>query len=215
MIMRAKLTSLAIALAVVLTGCVTSPPGEPNRTRDGALAGALFGGVLGGAIGDGSAQGIAIGATAGALAGGAIGQSLDRQAADLRGSLNNDDIRIVNTGNELIVTMPEGILFDFGSAAVRPGLQDDLAILARNLQEYPNTTVDVIGHTDNVGSASFNQDLSAQRADNVARTLARNGVSPNRLRSFGRGENEPIASNLTDQGRQQNRRVEVVIRPIG
>lgn len=213
MIIRAKLTLLATASALVLTGCVTTPGGEQNRTRDGLIVGGLSGAVIGGAVSD-SVGGAAIGATVGAIAGGLIGQTLDQQARDLRGSLNNDDIQIINTGSELIVRMPEGILFDFGSAAIRPGLQRDLAVLARNLNDYPNTTVDVIGHTDSVGSAAVNQDLSAARAENVARALARNGVAPSRLRSFGRGENEPIESNLTDFGRQQNRRVEVIIRPI-
>jgi outer membrane protein OmpA-like peptidoglycan-associated protein len=85
--------------------------------------------------------------------------------------------------------------------------------MARNLQQYPASTVDVIGHTDNTGSADYNQDLSARRASAVAGVLLEQGVDPARVRSFGRGENEPVATNLTPEGRQQNRRVEIIIRP--
>jgi outer membrane protein OmpA-like peptidoglycan-associated protein len=126
----------------------------------------------------------------------------------------NDRIRIENTGEQLIVTMPDGILFDFDSAAIRAGLQADLRALARNLQQYPNTTVDVVGHTDSQGSAEYNMDLSARRASAVAGVLLEEGVSPLRVRSFGRGEEQPVATNLTPEGRAQNRRVEVIIRPI-
>jgi outer membrane protein OmpA-like peptidoglycan-associated protein len=213
MILKAKMTILATASVLALTGCVTSDP-NANRTRDGAIIGGLLGGVLGAANSDNQLAGAALGATAGALAGGAIGQALDRQARDLRGSLSNDQIRIENTGEELVVTMPEGILFDIDSAAIRASLQADLRALARNLQAYPNTTVDVIGHTDNTGSAQYNQDLSARRAQAVSGVLLEAGISPSRVRSFGRGENEPVATNLTPEGRQQNRRVEVIIRPI-
>jgi len=209
---KPKMIAVMTLSAVVLTGCVTSDP-NANRTRDGAIMGGIIGGFLGAANSDNSLRGAAIGTAAGALAGGAIGAALDRQAQDLRGSLSNDDIRITNTGDELIVTMPEGILFDIDSAAIRASLQSDLRALARNLQQYPNTTVDVIGHTDNTGSAAYNQDLSARRAQAVAGVLLQEGVAPSRVRSYGRGEDQPVASNLTPEGRQQNRRVEVIIRP--
>jgi outer membrane protein OmpA-like peptidoglycan-associated protein len=215
MIMRNKFTILATVSALALSGCVTNsvePMGE--RTQSGAIIGGMLGAAAG-AIGNSSdpGMGAVVGGAAGALAGGAIGAALDRQARDLSGDLSNDDIRIVNTGQELIVTMPEGILFDIDSASIRASLQGDLRALARNLQDYPNTTVDVIGHTDNTGSAAYNQDLSARRAQAVAGVLLEEGVSPGRVRSFGRGEDQPVASNLTPDGRAQNRRVEVIIRP--
>jgi outer membrane protein OmpA-like peptidoglycan-associated protein len=216
MIFRTKLTILATASALALSGCVTNsaqPMGE--RTQSGAILGGILGAAAG-AIGNDSDPGLGavVGGAAGALAGGAIGAALDRQAQDLRGNLSNDDIRIQNTGEELIVTMPEGILFDIDSAAIRASLQSDLRALARNLQQYPNTTVDVIGHTDNTGSAQYNQDLSSRRAQAVAGVLLEAGVAPSRVRAFGRGETEPVATNLTPDGRQQNRRVEVIIRPV-
>lgn len=211
-----KIVVVATIAALALSGCV-SPTGQPmgERTQGGAIIGGMVGGFLGAnASEENRLRNAALGAAAGAVAGGAIGASLDRQAQDLRGSLANDQIMIRNTGNELIVTMPDGILFDIDSAAIRASLQSDIRVLARNLQQYPDTTVDVIGHTDNTGSAGYNQDLSARRAQAVAGVLLEQGVSPARVRAFGRGESEPVASNLTPEGRQQNRRVEIIIRPI-
>jgi outer membrane protein OmpA-like peptidoglycan-associated protein len=122
-------------------------------------------------------------------------------------------VQIVNTGRELIVTMPQDILFDVDSTFVQPSLRSDLRALATNLQQYPNSSVAVIGHTDNTGTAAYNQDLSSRRANAVANILIDAGVSAGRVRAIGRGEDEPIASNLSAAGRQQNRRVEIVIRP--
>ncbi len=218
MTIRTKIIAVTVISTLGLTGCVTNTVNtdpNANRTRDGAIIGGILGGFLGASTNDSNpGTGLLVGATAGALAGGAIGQALDRQARDLRGTLSDDRISITNTGNELVVTMPEGILFDVDSASIRAQLQSDIRALARNLQQYPNTTVEVIGHTDNTGSAGYNQDLSSRRASAVAGVLLEQGVAPSRVRSFGRGENEPVASNLTPQGRQQNRRVEIIIRPV-
>ena len=205
---------LAIA-ALGLGACVpTNTDPNANRTRDGAIVGGMLGGFLGAVSNDDNrGRNAVLGAAAGAAVGGIVGNVLDRQAADLRGSLSNDQIQINNTGEELIVTMPGGILFDVDSAAIRPSLQADIRALANNLQQYPDSTVDVIGHTDNTGSASYNPDLSARRSSSVAGVLLEAGVDPWRVRSFGRGEQEPIADNLTETGRQQNRRVEIIIRP--
>ncbi|MDG4649979.1 OmpA family protein [Roseibacterium sp. SDUM158017] len=217
MTISAKFTMIAAAGALALTGCVQTTAADPNanRTRDGAIVGGMLGAFLGAASDDDNrGRNAVFGAAAGAIAGGAIGAALDRQAQDLRANLSNDRIVIQNTGEELIVTMPEGILFDFDSAAIRASLQSDLRALARNLRQYPETTVDVIGHTDSEGSAEYNMDLSARRASAVAGVLLEEGVAPFRVRSFGRGESQPVATNLTPEGRAQNRRVEVVIRPM-
>lgn len=213
---NSKLAILATVSALALSGCVGMAP-QPmgERTQSGAIIGGMLGGFLGATNNDSDpALGAVVGAAAGALAGGAVGAALDRQAQDLRGTLANDQIMIRNTGSELVVTMPDGILFDVDSAAIRASLQSDLRALARNLQQYPNTTVDVLGHTDSDGSAAYNQDLSARRAQAVAGVLLEEGVAPSRVRALGRGESEPVASNLTPEGRQQNRRVEVIIRPM-
>jgi outer membrane protein OmpA-like peptidoglycan-associated protein len=205
---------LASIAAFGLAGCVQSPPGEPNRTRDGALIGAGVGAAAGALLGDGSrADEIAAGAVIGGLVGGGIGQQLDRQAAELRRDLGDDRITITNTGQQLIVTMPQDVLFATDSAALRPDLQSDIRALGRSLLQYPNTSVQVIGHTDNTGSAAYNQDLSERRARSVAAVLFQEGVSGTRVTSIGRGEAQPIASNQTPEGRQQNRRVEFVITP--
>jgi outer membrane protein OmpA-like peptidoglycan-associated protein len=211
-----RILTLSLVSAVGLTACEPAYLQDPNqnRTRDGAILGGMLGAFLGAAADDDNrGRNAVLGAAAGAAVGGAIGYSLDQQAADLRASMANDNIVIDNRGDHLMVTMPDGILFDTDSAAIRAGLQADLRAMARNLQQYPASTVDVIGHTDNTGSADYNQDLSARRASAVAGVLLEQGVDPARVRSFGRGENEPVATNLTPEGRQQNRRVEIIIRP--
>jgi outer membrane protein OmpA-like peptidoglycan-associated protein len=208
---------LALTAAVALAGC-TAPPG-PGQTRagQGAAAGALLGGFTGLATRPGDTSPLvagAAGAIIGAAIGGAIGTALDRQAADLRRDIGNPDVRIVNTGGSLVVTMPQDILFDTGSAALRPDLQTDLRAVAANLLQYPQTRVEVIGHTDSTGSAAYNADLSQRRASAVASVLIGAGVPAGRVIATGRGEMMPVATNLTEQGRALNRRVELVIRPL-
>lgn len=205
------------ASLLALTACV-EPGGfsedDPNRNaKQGAIAGAAVGAIVGAATaGSNTGKSAAVGALVGAGAGALIGNQLDQQAAELRNSLG-DDVRIVRQGDQLIVTMPQDILFAVDSASLTGSLRGDLATLASSLNDYPNTTVDVIGHTDNTGDASYNQNLSARRAEAVAGVLRANGVAGFRIRAFGRGEDEPVASNLTPEGRQLNRRVDIIIRP--
>lgn len=209
------ITGLTCVGLLFLTACGEPLPGQTNeRTQQGAIIGGLIGGIAGAASDrdDALKRGV-VGAAAGAAIGGVIGNSLDRQAAELRQQIDDDRVQIINTGNELIVRMPQDILFDIDSSAVHSGLQSDLRILARNLQNYPNSRVEVIGHADNTGSAAYNQDLSARRAGSVASVLIGAGVSATRIISFGLGEDQPIASNLTPEGRAQNRRVDIIIRP--
>ncbi len=205
---------VTVGAALMLAGCVQAPPGEPNRTRTGAILGGLGGAAIGAATGDGSrADEIVVGGLIGAGVGAGVGQVLDRQAADLRRQLGDDRISIQNTGQQLIVTLPQDILFASDSASLRPDLQSDLIALGRNLNQYPDTTVQVIGHTDSDGSAAYNQDLSERRARAVSSVIQSAGVSPGRIVPVGRGESSPIATNQTAAGKQQNRRVEVVITP--
>jgi outer membrane protein OmpA-like peptidoglycan-associated protein len=201
----------AIALAA-LAGCVQSP-GPATNTQIGVATGALVGGLIGAnADSDNPQTATAAAAAIGAVVGGAIGAQLDRQKAELDQGFTND-IDVINTGNELIVRMPNGILFDVDSAAVYPQVRADLNVLAGNLLRYPNSTVFVVGHTDNTGSAAHNQQLSERRAQSVASVLIAGGVNPGRIIASGRGEDQPIASNLTPEGRQENRRVDITIRP--
>lgn len=212
-----KPITLLIVGSFALAGCMEPGPEPKNgntRTQNGALIGAGIGALLGATKESGSDRfkNAAIGAALGAGVGAIIGNQLDKQAAELRNSMGSD-VQVVNAGDRLIVTMPQDILFDTGSASVRSDLRSDLHTLAANLRSYPDTTIDVLGHTDNVGAADYNQNLSARRASAVSSVLMDAGVQPSRLRSFGRGEDEPVATNQTASGRQQNRRVEIVIRP--
>ncbi|ALG91088.1 MAG: hypothetical protein CL814_14360 [Confluentimicrobium sp.] len=217
---QAKLPLTIVAMGALALSACTDPSvqtSDPDkRTKEGVALGAALGAAVGAMTGDNSAErnkGAVIGGIVGASVGGVIGNRLDKQAAELRQDFDNNQITVVNTGSELIVTMPQDILFAFDSDTVSSSLQSDLHVLAASLNDYPNTTVDIIGHTDNVGSASYNQALSARRASSVASVLRSSGVASSRIRSYGRGEDEPVASNLTPEGRAQNRRVNIIIRP--
>ncbi len=212
------LAILTAVSALALTGCTEpydtgSNYNSNNNTKTGAVTGAVIGGLIGSTAKDDRLAKTAAGAIIGGAIGGAIGNQLDRQAQDLRRDIGNNNVKIVNTGRELIVTMPQDILFATDSASVRSDLQNDLYALADNLNDYPNTRVEVIGHTDNVGSAAYNQDLSQRRAAAVGAVLRNGGVSGGRIVTYGRGESQPVASNQTVYGREQNRRVEIIIRP--
>lgn len=216
-----KLSLAAATAGLMLTsGCMQTitDPNNPNRNaQQGALAGAAAGALIGIATGDDAndrRRGALIGAAVGAGAGGLIGNQLDKQEAELRAQMGSN-VGITNTGSKLIVTMPQDILFATDSATLAGGLQADLRTLAASLGRYPNSTVNVIGHTDNVGDASYNQQLSQRRAQAVSSVLIGAGVAPNRINAFGRGEDAPIGTNLTPDGRAQNRRVEIVITPNG
>ncbi|MCL4145801.1 UNVERIFIED_CONTAM: hypothetical protein GTU68_056452 [Idotea baltica] len=204
---------------MVLTACETiSDPNNPNRnTQGGAAIGAGLGAIIGANQGDNVRdrnRGAVVGALVGAGIGAGVGTVLDRQEAELRQELGSN-AQIVNTGNQLIVTLPQDILFATNSAELTGSLRGDLTTLASSMNRYPNSTINVIGHADNTGSASLNQDLSARRAQAVSAVLIQSGVAPSRIRSIGRGEDAPIATNLTAEGRAQNRRVEITITPNG
>jgi outer membrane protein OmpA-like peptidoglycan-associated protein len=141
-----------------------------------------------------------------------IGAVLDRQAAELRRDLG-PETTIRNTGQELILTMPQDILFAVDSATLRPDLRADLQVIAANLRRNPDSMIRVVGHTDSTGALAYNQRLSERRAESVAAVLIENGVSGRRIITQGMGPNDPVASNATASGRAQNRRVEIVIRP--
>ncbi|GFE48950.1 membrane protein [Roseobacter cerasinus] len=209
---------LAVSGALVLTACTdpnqTGANSNTPKTQQGALIGAGAGALLGALVkGDGKRDdGALVGAVVGGAIGAGIGYSLDQQEAELRRDLDSD-VTITNTGDRLILNLPQSIVFATNSFAVRPDLRDDLFSVAASLNKYPQSTVQVIGHTDSDGDASYNQQLSERRATSVANVLLDAGVPGNRLRTFGRGESQPIASNLDAAGKAQNRRVEIVILP--
>jgi outer membrane protein OmpA-like peptidoglycan-associated protein len=205
---------LATLGAMTLAGCVSPTTEDNKRARTGAVTGALIGGALGATRnGDDKLVKAAVGAALGAAIGGAIGSSLDAQAAELRNNIGDSRVSVTNTGSELIVNLPQDILFATDSATLRGDLTQDLRAVANSLLNYPDSTVEVIGHTDNTGAAAYNQDLSQRRANSVAAILRANGVRAGRLVAYGRGEDQPVASNLSEAGRAQNRRVEIIIRP--
>ena len=212
---------LATASLFTLAACTdpSVPTDNPRqRTQEGAVIGGLLGAATGVLIGDDRGErrrGALIGGLVGAGVGAAVGYNMDKQAAELQRDFGNDRIQIINNGDHLVVRMPDDILFAIDSAAVNPSLQSDLRILANSLQRYPDSTVQVVGHTDNTGTAAYNQDLSERRASAVSSILIGAGVDARRIRSVGVGEDQPIASNLTPQGRAQNRRVDITIRPNG
>lgn len=185
----------------------------PTKTEQGALIGGLIGAGIGALASSSNTKGAIIGAAAGAAAGGLIGNQLDKQEAELRAELANDGISIQNTGDRLIVSLPQDITFDTDSSTVRPSLQSDLGKVADNLLRYPDSVVQIVGHTDSDGEAAYNLDLSHQRASSVSSVLASDGVTPGRLQTTGKGEEQPVASNLTDEGKALNRRVEIVVIP--
>jgi outer membrane protein OmpA-like peptidoglycan-associated protein len=219
MILSKMTFAVALSGVLVLSACDTvTDPNNPNRNaQTAAIVGAGLGAAVGIARGDNAGErnrGAVVGALVGAGLGAGVGTLLDRQEAELRQQMGSN-AQIVNTGSQLIVTLPQDILFDTGSAALSGGLRSDLNALAASMNNFPNSTVNVIGHTDSDGPAAFNQDLSARRAQAVSSVLIQSGVSPNRIRSIGRGEDAPIASNLNAEGKRQNRRVEITITPNG
>lgn len=199
---------LPLAAVLMLSACADTGPRQTTGAATGAVAGGLLGGII-----SGRPAGAAVGAVGGALVGGAIGQQLDIQAGELRSDFGDSRIGVVNTGSSLVVTMPQDILFATDSAKLNPSIRADLRVLASHLNKYPDSSVQVIGHTDNEGAASYNLNLSRQRAASVTQVLLNQGVSPYRVTSIGRGEDQPVASNLTPEGRAQNRRVEIIIVP--
>jgi outer membrane protein OmpA-like peptidoglycan-associated protein len=183
-----------------------------SKTERGAAIGAGAGAVIGGAVGakyGGTAKGAIIGAAVGGTAGAIIGQQMDKQAKDLEEELEGAEVDRVGEG--IAVKFDNSLMFDFDSAQLRSSARGELSALASNLQEYPNTDLVIVGHTDAVGSDEYNLALSQRRAEAARSHLVAEGVSPGRVTTVGKGEREPISSNDTDAGRQQNRRVEVAI----
>ena len=210
--------SVALGAVTLLAACepgaLGTGPENPNQNRNqGALIGAASGAVLGALIKDDNrGDGALVGAILGGAVGAGVGYNLDQQERELRRDLDSG-VNITNTGDRLIVSFPEAILFATDSFTVRPGLNNDMSALTQSLQRYPNSTIQIVGHTDSDGDAAYNQQLSERRANAVADVLLNQGVPFNRIQTFGRGESQPIASNFTPEGKAQNRRVEIVILP--
>jgi outer membrane protein OmpA-like peptidoglycan-associated protein len=212
----------AMAAAVLVSSCAsytgqTNNPNDPNRTRTGALIGAGIGAVAG-LLSGGDAverrQRALVGAGIGGLAGGGIGAYQDRQEAALRRDLQGTGVDVVRQGDNITLNMPGNITFAFNSSSLQSQFYPVLDNVANTLGQYNQTVIEVAGHTDNVGSDAYNQQLSVQRANAVASYLGSKGILQQRMMVVGAGESRPIASNDTDAGRAQNRRVEITIVPV-
>jgi outer membrane protein OmpA-like peptidoglycan-associated protein len=205
---RVRSVGAVIVTAALLTGCAQQ---TQNRDR-GAVIGAAVGGAVGGVVGNqtgSTARGAIIGAVVGGAAGAIIGHQMDQQARQIEQTVPGATVERVGEG--IAVVFQSGLLFDFDSDRIRAQAAENLRNLANSLGQYPNTDLLIVGHTDSVGTASYNQGLSERRARATADYLASLGVPRARMRATGRGEDEPIVSNSTPEGRQQNRRVEIAI----
>ena len=196
-----------LLLVLLISGCASM-----SRTQEGAAVGGTAGAVLGGIIGNqtgSTARGAIIGAAVGGAAGAIIGKRMDEQAEELEEELPGAEVERVGEGIQ--VTFDSGILFDFDSYSLRPEARQHLSDLAASLNEFSDSEVLIVGHTDSSGADQYNQTLSERRAEAAGGYLIREGVLPSRVRTMGLGETEPVASNDTEGGMQQNRRVEVAI----
>lgn len=193
---------------MILLVSVLTLSGCSSNLRTGALGGAAAGAVIGG-VASGTARGAIIGAAVGGAAGAAIGGIMDAQAEDLQDKLPN--ARVERVGEGIHITFDSGILFDFDSSELRDASRQNLTDLVNSLEEYEGTDVLVVGHTDSRGDADYNQSLSERRADAARNYLIGGGLEASRVQALGRGEEEPIATNDTEAGRQENRRVEIAI----
>lgn len=208
--------------ALSLTACTTINPftgdTQVSNTAGGAMlgagGGAIVGAIAGAATGTDPRVGALIGAGVGGLTGAAIGNYMDQQEAELRAQLQGTGISVTRVGNQIILNMPSSITFSVDSAQVQPQFSETLISVGLVLKKFNKTIVDVYGHTDSSGSDSYNLDLSQRRAVAVATVLANQGIDQRRFFIEGKGETDPIASNTTETGRSQNRRVEIQISPL-
>lgn len=208
--------SLLLASCATYTG-QTNAPDDPNRTQRGALIGAAIGAAAGLLSGDSAVerrQRALVGAGVGGLAGGAVGAYQDRQEAELRRKMAGTGVDVVRQGDNITLNMPGNVTFGFDQATIQPQFYPVLDNVANTLQQYNQTVIEIAGHTDSVGSEAYNQQLSQRRADAVANYLNSRGVMRDRMITVGAGETRPIASNDTEQGRAQNRRVEITLVPV-
>lgn len=215
--MTLKLSATAALCALIGLSACNDPSrlgvNNTTKTEQSALFGSIVGAGIGALTSNNKAKGALIGGALGAIGGGVVGNNLQQQENELRAQLASDEITIVNTGDRLIVSLPDDITFDTDSSSVRSALRLDLNTVAANLLRYPDSTVQIIGHTDSDGEAAYNAKLSQQRASSVSEVLHGGGVTLERLQISGRGEEQPLASNLTEEGKAKNRRVEIVVIP--
>lgn len=210
-----KITKILNATIVcsVLAGCSAINPytGEEQASDSaigsvaGAGGGALIGGLLGGKVG------ALAGAAVGGLTGGLIGHHFDRENAELRQRLVGTGVQVKQEGRRIQLVMPSDVTFGFNQSLIKLEFYGVLHSIALVLKKYPHNTIRIVGYTDNIGKFDYNQILSEKRANSVARYLISQGISKNRIFTKGKGERDPIASNNSTLGRQENRRVTLTL----
>lgn len=211
----------ALVAVSLLAACTTVDPYTGEQKTASATKGAIGGAFIGAIVGaltntsdsEQTRKNALLGAGIGALAGAGIGQYMDNQEAVLRAKLEGTGVGVTRVGDEIILNMPGNVTFDTDSDAIKSGFYDVLSSVTLVFEEYEQTYIDVLGHTDSTGSDAHNEDLSQRRAGSVANYFSSQGVLYDRMMVRGFGERMPIASNETPQGRQQNRRVEIRIAP--
>lgn len=215
--MFTKKTFLATGLAasLAMSGCATDDPNR--RAKTGAVIGAIAGAVLGKELHD--EKGMYIGAAFGAIAGGSVGNYMDKQQAELEKKLKEEaeakELKITRLpDNSLLIGIASEASFDVNQSNVKTEFLGTFQKIGEVLKDYETTVVHVIGHTDSSGSTEYNQGLSEKRSAEVGSVLTGQGLDQRRVITEGRGEMEPIASNASAEGRKQNRRVDIVIKPI-
>ncbi|WP_440054793.1 OmpA family protein [Pseudoalteromonas sp. T1lg65] len=201
-----KLAVSAMVL-LALSGC------EMTKTQQGAAIGAAAGAVLGKATGNHKDKRAVIGAAVGAIAGAAIGDYMDKQEAAMNEELAGSGVEVIREGDEMRLILPSNITFASAKSSLNPSFYSTLQGIAKVMKDYDRTYLSIVGHTDSTGSATYNQTLSEQRANSVKQYLLSQQILPARLYAEGMGESQPIASNDTEQGKAQNRRVEIKIIP--
>ena len=214
--MKKTILLLCMIFALVVSGCATD-----TKQKKGRVVGAALGTVVGAGVGYaiGGKKGAAIGAGSGlivgGLAGNQIGKYMDKQEAEMRQALAEVEAASIQREQDILaITLKSDFSFDFDSAILKPGAEDEIARVAAVLIKYPQTNISIEGHTDSKGAEEYNMDLSRQRAAAVKTSFIGRGLPSSRLRTVGFGESKPVATNDTEAGRQQNRRVRIVIVPI-
>ena len=213
--------AFAVATAVLATGCTTINPYTQESQTAKSAGGAIIGALAGAAIGAASSshkdrdKGLLIGALSGAALGSGVGYYMDVQEAKLRQQLASTGISVKRDGNNIILNMPNSITFGVNETHLSTSAKNALHNVALVVKEYPKTQLNILGFTDSTGAAEYNLRLSQVRASAVADDLMREGVSIDRIVTKGLGEAHPIATNSTSKGRAENRRVEIILSPLG
>jgi outer membrane protein OmpA-like peptidoglycan-associated protein len=215
-----KIGALMIGI-VAASACTTLDPytreERPARAQRQAVIGAAAGAVAGLITGDSSMERkkrALVGAGLGALAGAGVGAYMDRQEARLRAELERTGVSVTRIGDNITLNMPGNITFPTDSADLNASFYEVLNSVSTVLAEYNQTVIEIAGHTDSTGTDAYNQQLSERRASSVAAYLGTRNILPDRIITVGMGEGRPVASNDTDAGRQQNRRVELTLVPL-